>query len=181
MLALAPPSWAQVADKQKSNVEPELVLAPPEEVITSKSSRDSTVVVSVDEKKNTPNEKKEDGEGFTIVKSKKESQIYQGEIENNRSVKQEQSKTVKDEILEKTEDIKEYYQKVENYLATPVLKQTESKQIYVSDIQPATQAETGEKKGNALADESEKGETQKKKGLVTDKEKKQECKTDGCE
>merc|ERR1711892_582539 len=181
MLALAPPSWAQVADKQKSNVEPALVLAPPEEVITSKSSRDSTAVVSVDEKKNTPNEKKLDGEGFTIVKSKKESQIYQGEIENNRSVKQEQSKTVKDEILEKTEDIKEYYQKVENYLATPVLKQTETKQIDVSDIQPARQAETGENKWNSLADESEKGETQKKKGLVTDKEKKQECKTDGCE
>merc|ERR1712106_263718 len=57
-LALAPPSWAQVAEKQKSNVEPELVLAPPEEIITLKSSRDSTVVVSVDEKKNTPNEKK---------------------------------------------------------------------------------------------------------------------------
>jgi len=179
-LALAPPSWAQVAEKQKSNAEPELVLAPPEEVITLKSSRASTVVVSVDEKKNTPNEKKEDGEGFTIVKSKKESQIYQGEIENNKSVKQEQSKTVKDEILEKTEDIKEYYQKVENYLATPGLKQTESKQIDVSDIQPARQAETGEQKGNAIAEESEKGETQEKNELVTDKEEKQECMTEGC-
>merc|ERR1712106_1261206 len=149
-LALAPPSWAQVAEKQKSNVEPELVLAPPEEVIALKSSKASTAVVSVDEK--------------------------------NTSVKQEQSKTVKDEILEKTEDIKEYYQKVENYLATPVLKQTETKQIDVSDIQPARQAETGEKKWNSLADESEKGEAQEKNEIVTDKEEKQECLTEaeGC-
>merc|ERR1711892_637776 len=179
-LALAPPSWAQGAEKQKVNVEPELVLAPPEEVITLKSSRASTVVVSVDEKKNTPNEKKEDGEGFTFVKSKRESQIYQGEIENNKSVKQEQSKIVKDEILEKTEDIKEYYQKVENYLATPVLTQTETKQFDVSDIQPSRQAETEEKKGNALAEEPEKGEAQEKNEIVTDKEEKQECLTEGC-
>ena len=80
ILPLEAPTWASIAEKpgQSSEVEPELTIA--SDVITLPPHKISTVAVENEEA--LTEDKEKDGQGFTTVKSKRESRIF---VENERT------------------------------------------------------------------------------------------------
>merc|ERR1711913_127631 len=76
VLAIKPPSWAQIAEKPGLSVEEDPVLPTPEAVVPLKSPKVSTIVVAVDVENQNSNLIEKDADGFITVKAKRDSQIY---------------------------------------------------------------------------------------------------------
>merc|ERR1711874_325393 len=88
-LAIAPPTWASIAEKPKPIEAAEHVPKEASDVIALPPHKVSTIVVAVEEEDRGEVTKEIDEEGFKVVKSKRESKVYL-ETETNQQDEKEQ-------------------------------------------------------------------------------------------
>eukprot|EP00092_Neocalanus_flemingeri_P008621 GFUD01009290.1.p1 GENE.GFUD01009290.1~~GFUD01009290.1.p1 ORF type:complete len:1209 (-),score=356.56 GFUD01009290.1:118-3516(-) len=74
-LAIKAPTWASVAEKPKQNCATDHEFLSPSDVIPLPAHKLSTIVVAVEDDKAQEVGKEQDNEGFTVVKTKRESKI----------------------------------------------------------------------------------------------------------